>query len=361
MTPSGPVLPADAPDGARGPVLEDGDAAQDVRDAHPVETSDEVEPGGEAEAVEGTAVPPSLDGERVDRVVATLTGLARAEVAKLVDDGGVRIEGRPVTSRHRRVATGEWLEIRLPEAAAPERLLPDAATSIVFSVVYEDEAIVVVDKPAGLVVHPGAGHKDDTLAGGLVTRYPDLVAAAEAGAGEPLRPGIVHRLDKETSGLLVVGRTPEAFRSLVAQLAERSMGRTYRALAVGTVGPDEGVIEAPVGRSERDPTRMAVTARGREARTRYRVLQRFTEPIEATLLEVHLDTGRTHQIRVHLAAIGHPVLGDSRYGGRRRGIEAKRPFLHAERLRLVHPVTGVELEWEAPLPAELTELLATFR
>ncbi|MCU1493480.1 MAG: pseudouridine synthase, RluA family, partial [Acidimicrobiaceae bacterium] len=309
---------------------------------------------------QGTTVPSSLDGERVDRVVAMLTGLPRAEVARLVDEGGVRVQGHAVTSRHRRVVTGELLEIRLPEPSAPERLDTAGAGVIALDVVYEDAAIVVVDKPPGLVVHPGAGHHDDTLAGALVMRYPDLIAAAEAGAGEPLRPGIVHRLDKDTSGLLVVARTPEAFRSLVAQLADRSMGRTYRALALGTLSSEEGVIEAPVGRSERDPTRMAVTTRGREARTRYRVLQRFTEPVDATLLEVHLDTGRTHQIRVHLAAIGHPVVGDARYGGRRRGVAAPRPFLHAERLRLVHPTSGAVLEWAAPLPSDLVGVLALF-
>lgn len=305
-------------------------------------------------------VPASLDGERVDRVVALLTGLARAEVARLVERGDVTLDGHAVASRHRRVAEGQLLGIVLPVPAAPEQLAPVDAGSIAFVVVHEDDALIVVDKPAGLVVHPGAGHRDDTLAGGLVARYPDLLAAAQAGAGEPLRPGIVHRLDKDTSGLLVVARTPGAYRSLVAQLAARTMGRTYRTLAVGAVAADGGVIEAPVGRSTRDPTRMAVTAGGREARTRYRVLERFTQPIEATLLEVELDTGRTHQIRVHLAAIGHPVLGDARYGGRRRDVACARPFLHAERLRLVHPDSGDPLELTAPLPPDLVEVLAVF-
>ncbi len=307
-----------------------------------------------------TLVPASLGGERVDRVVATLTGLARAEVARLVASGGIRLDGERVVSRHRHVVAGEMLEIALAYPLLAAGAVPLLAETIDLSVVYEDASIVVVDKPAGLVVHPGAGHASGTLAAGLLARYPDLAAAAARGAGEPTRPGIVHRLDKDTSGLLVVARTPEAYTALVAQLATRTMGRRYRALAVGTVGPDEGAIEAPVGRSERDPTRMAVTVRGRDARTRYRVLARFTDPLPATLLELELDTGRTHQIRVHLAAIGHPVLGDPRYGGRRKAAPAARPFLHAEHLRLVHPATGEEIGFDSPLPADLVALLDTF-
>lgn len=306
-----------------------------------------------------TVVPASLDGERVDRVVATVTGLTRAEVARLVERGGVRLDGEPVSSRHRRVLAGEELGIDLPGPPDPAGAAL-RAEAVAFGVVHEDAAIVVVDKPAGLVVHPGAGHAAGTLAAGLLARYPDIAAAASTGALDPARPGIVHRLDKDTSGLLVVARTPEAQASLVAQLASRTMGRRYLALALGRIGPDEGVIEAPVGRSERDPTRMAVTVRGRAARTRYAVSARYDTPVPASLLAVELDTGRTHQIRVHLAAIGHPVLGDPRYGGRRRGVDVGRPFLHAEHLGLVHPSTGRRCEFDSPLPPELTELLATF-
>jgi 23S rRNA pseudouridine1911/1915/1917 synthase len=305
-------------------------------------------------------IPASLDGERVDRVVALLTALPRAAVTRLIDDAGVVLDGEAVHSRHRRVATGEQLEITLPDVVAPPELLPGGGPEVVFSVVYEDAAIIIVDKPAGLVVHPGAGHREDTLAAGLVTRFPDLVAAARDGAGEPLRPGIVHRLDKDTSGLLVVARTPEAYRSLVAQLAERSMGRTYRAIALGTLANDEGTIDAPIGRSERDPTRMVVSVRGREARTHYRVLERFETPVPATLLEITLETGRTHQIRVHLSAIGHPILGDARYGGAQRQVGVPRPFLHAEALRLIHPVSGAATQWFSLLPADLSEVLGRF-
>jgi len=305
-----------------------------------------------------TVVPASLDGERVDKVVALLTGLTRADVARLISGGGVLIDSHAVDTRHRKVAAGQQLEIHVGEGSVAHELRPVEPERAEFVVVHADESIVVVDKPAGLVVHPGAGQRHGTLAGGIVERFPDIAAAALAGAGEPSRPGIVHRLDKDTSGLLVVARTPEAYRALVAQLASRSMGRTYRALVVGAMAAEQGVIEAPVGRSERDPTRMAVSARGREARTRYRVLERFHEPADTTLLEVELDTGRTHQIRVHLSAIGHPVLGDPRYGGRSREISCPRPFLHAERLRLVHPADQLPREYTSTLPADLVSVLS---
>ncbi len=307
---------------------------------------------------EPIAIPASLAGERIDRVVALLSGRTRAEVAALVADGRVRIGGRPVAARHRRVQAGERLELDLPPPQELDGLEPAAAGAVAFGVVYEDASIIVVDKPAGLVVHPGAGHRGDTLAAGLLAAYPDLADAARAGAGEPNRPGIVHRLDKDTSGLLVVARTPAAYAALVAQLAERTMGRTYCALALGTFPADAGVIDAPIGRSARTPTRMAVSASGKLARTSYRVTARYTRPVPTTLLEVTLETGRTHQIRVHLAAIGHPVAGDTGYRGASRALGLSRPFLHAARLRLVHPELGTELEWTSPLPPELAEGLA---
>ncbi|MGH9093119.1 MAG: RluA family pseudouridine synthase, partial [Acidimicrobiales bacterium] len=237
-------------------------------------------------------------------------------------------------------------------------LVPDP--EVAFEVVHEDDQLVVVDKPPGLVVHPGAGRAHGTLAAGLLARYPDLAALAED--GDPLRPGIVHRLDRGTSGLLVVARTPEARRSLVAQLAARTATRRYLGLVAGDVAGERGVVEAPVGRSTRTPTRMAVSARGREARTRYRVLRRYGEPLASTLLAVALDTGRTHQIRVHLAAIGHPVVGDERYGpgGRVGGplLAPGRLFLHAAELSLDHPATGDRLTWRSALPPDLAAAVA---
>jgi 23S rRNA pseudouridine1911/1915/1917 synthase len=235
---------------------------------------------------------------------------------------------------------------------------------VTFAVVHEDADLVVVDKPAGLVVHHGAGHRAGTLVDGLVARFPDLAGLAERGGGDPGRPGIVHRLDKGTSGLLVIARTPQAYHLLSKQFRAHSAGREYLVLAAGRVEADEGTIDAPIGRSTRQRTRMAVTARGRQARTEYRVVARFSDPVPCTLLEARLDTGRTHQVRVHLAAIGHPVIGDERYGGpaaRPRPVTGQmvpgRLFLHAFRLSLDHPAGG-RRSWDAPRPDDLARVLA---
>ncbi len=306
-------------------------------------------------------VPVALAGARVDRAVALLCGLARATVADLVEAGGVRLDGVAVTTRSRAVHSGQRLEV---DVARPDVdvLVPDP--SVAFAVVYEDAELVVVDKPAGLVVHHGAGHHGGTLVDGLVARFPDLADLAGAGGGDRDRPGIVHRLDKGTSGLLVVARTPDAYRSLAKQFRAHSAGRQYLVLAAGTVEADEGTIDAPIGRSTRQRTRMAVTVRGRQARTGYRVVSRFSGPVPCTLLEASLDTGRTHQVRVHLAAIGHPVIGDERYGrslARPPSVMAEmasgRLFLHALRLSLDHPSRG-PMTWEAPLPDDLARVLA---
>jgi len=295
-------------------------------------------------------VPAALDGERVDRVVAMLTALPRAEVARLVDRGAVRIGGAPVAARSRRVAEGDVLEVDVPAARAPDELEGDQ--SVPFTVVHADDDVVVVDKPAGVVVHPGAGVREGTLVQGLLARFPDVAAAG----GDPDRPGIVHRLDKGTSGLLAVARTDDARRSLVAQLAARAVDRRYLALVWGEVEASQGMIDAPVGRSRADRTRMAVSAVGREARTRYAVRQRFPAA-GVTLLECSLDTGRTHQVRVHLAAIGHPVVGDARYGGARSGMRCPRPFLHACSLAFDHPRSGERLRFDSALPADLRGVL----
>jgi len=217
-----------------------------------------------------------------------------------------------------------------------------------------DPEVAVVDKPAGLVVHPGAGHDEGTLVGGLLARFPDVAALVEAGVCAPDRPGIVHRLDKGTSGLLAVARTPDAYRELVAQLATRTMERRYLALVAGEVGEDRGEVEAPIGRSARTPTKMAVTATGKPARTAYTVLERRDG---MTLLELSLQTGRTHQIRVHMAAIGHPVVGDARYGVADRRLGSGRFFLHAHRLAFDHPRTGERLTFTSALPEDLRSYL----
>jgi 23S rRNA pseudouridine1911/1915/1917 synthase len=308
-------------------------------------------------------VPATLEGERVDRAVALLTGLARSAVSALVSDGRVAVDGRRVESRSRTLAVGQTLRV---EVAPPADHGPRRDATVVFTVVHEDRHLIVVDKPAGLVVHHGAGHHAGTLVDGLLDRYPALAELSAAGAGEPDRPGIVHRLDKGTSGLLVVARTAEAFHSLSRQLREHSAGRHYRALVSGTVEADAGVVDAPIGRSPRQPTRMAVTRGGRPARTAYTVLARYGEPREATLVEATLDTGRTHQVRVHLAAIGHPVIGDDRYGpatgrGGPRALPPGRLFLHASRLSLDDPESGERRSWESPLPPDLEAVLSLER
>jgi 23S rRNA pseudouridine1911/1915/1917 synthase len=237
---------------------------------------------------------------------------------------------------------------------------PVADPSVAFEVVFADDDVVVVDKPPGLVVHPGAGHPTSTLVHGLVARFPDLAAPVGRPWPDPARPGIVHRLDRGTSGLLVVARTPVAYDNLVAQLAGRGVTRVYRALVTGEVETARGVVDAPVGRSQRTPTRMAVSRRGRPARTHYEVARRFAGPPPATLLDLSLETGRTHQIRVHLAAIGHPVVGDDVYGRGRPGPlpTLGRPFLHAAALGFDHPTTGAHLTFTSALPPDLEGALA---
>lgn len=302
-------------------------------------------------------VPASLDGVRVDRAVALLADLTRSAVDGLVTAERVRVDGRTVGSRSTPLRAGQALEVDLPEDVGVDRPGPDPSVAV--PVVYADDEVIVVDKPAGLVVHPGAGHRTGTLVNGLLARFPDLAALAEGPGADPDRPGIVHRLDRGTSGLLVVARTPEARAGLVAQLAGRRVQRTYRALVFGAVEGEAGVIDAPIGRSATTPTRMAVSRTGRQARTRYQVDGRFSRPVPTTLLRAELETGRTHQIRVHLAAIGHPVVGDDVYTRGRSvpGAVVERPFLHAAALAFDHPATGDRVSFTSPLPADLAAQL----
>jgi len=292
-------------------------------------------------------VPASLAGERIDRAVALLTGWSRADVAVLVEEGAVRVDGQPV-AKSRRLAEGEAVEVE----GQPEADRPPEAEPVEFPVVHADEDVVVVSKPAGIVVHPGAGHREGTLAGGLLHRFPDI-----AGVGDPMRPGIVHRLDRDTSGLMVVARSPKAYDALVAALAAREVERRYTALAWGRFDSKRGTIDAPIGRSATRRTRMAVREAGKDARTGYEVLTQYEHPVCA-LVECRLETGRTHQIRVHLAAIGHPVVGDATYGGDRNPLRPGRPFLHADALAFTHPSSGERLEFSDPLPPELAAVLS---
>ena len=283
-------------------------------------------------------------GERIDRyLAAALADLSRAQVQRLIGEGLVTAGGAAVRPAHR-VTAGERLRIEVPPAG-PSILEPQA---MVLDLVYEDADLLVVDKPAGLSVHPGPGHPDQTLVNGLLARIPDL-----GGIGGELRPGIVHRLDKDTSGLLIVAKTQMAHTRLTAALAARRVQKTYLALVRGVPDPVEGTVDAPVGRDPTNRQRMALVENGREARTHYRVLGGGGG---CALLEVRPETGRTHQIRVPLASIRHPIVGDSVYG--RGGPPAPRQMLHAWRLRFDHPITGATVEVEAAPPADFAACAA---
>jgi len=298
-------------------------------------------------------VPQALAGERIDRVVAMVTGVSRAAATAMIAAGDVRVDDVIVTSRAERIDVGATIEVELEDDGMSSGPATRSDADVDVVVVHLDEHLVVVDKPAGLVVHPGSGNRGGTLVQGLLARYPDI-----ADVGDPSRPGIVHRLDKGTSGLLVVARTDAGHAGLVTQFSARTVARQYLALVHGHPSSPAGMVDAPIGRSAREPTRMAVSARGREARTRYEVEAVFHGPIDVALVRCRLDTGRTHQIRVHLAAIGHAVVGDPRYGAKRSTLGLDRPFLHAATLGFTHPVTGDPLYFSSELPAELEAVLA---
>ncbi len=295
-------------------------------------------------------VPSALAGERLDRIVSLLTAASRADAAFLVTSGGAMVDGAVVVSGKLRLAEGQ--SITVDPGFLPQPVDPQPDPSVQFDVVYVDDHVIVIDKPAGLVVHPGAGNPDGTLVNGLLARFPDITHIGQRG-----RPGIVHRLDIGTSGLLVVARTDLAYERLVAALSTRDVGRRYRALVWGVPASPSGVIDAPIGRDHRDPMRMAVVVDGKVARTHYHILRTYRHVAEVAELECRLETGRTHQIRVHLAAIGHPVVGDGAYGGTRSAISTARPVLHAAQLSFAHPATGATMSFESPLPADLQAVL----
>lgn len=295
-------------------------------------------------------IPAALDGERIDRVVAILLDLSRSVAAAVVEAGGVVVDGEVANSGKVRLVEGQT--IILDPAAIPVAELPRPDDSVAFTEKFVDDDLIVIDKPAGLVVHPGAGNESGTLVNGLLARYPEL-----AEVGEPERPGIVHRLDAGSSGLLVVARNAAAADALIGQFADHSATRAYRALVWGHPEAPHGVIDAPIGRSRRDPLRMAVVADGRWARTEYQVLERYDRPAELSLLECRLETGRTHQIRVHLSSINHPLVGDPTYGQRRPTLQVKRPFLHAATLSFDHPRTGERVTFTSDLADDLAARL----
>ncbi len=303
---------------------------------------------------ETVRVPESARGDRVDRFLAAHLDLPRNQIQHWLRDGRVRSEGRALKPSS--VLEGrEALEIDSPPSREPGRVVPEEGP---LRVLYEDEHLIVVDKAAGLTVHPGSGQPSGTLANHLLYRYPELLEA-----GSPDRPGIVHRLDQGTSGVLVVARSPLAYRALSLAFADREIDKRYLAIAYGEPRPGQGEIDLAIGRHRHDRTRMSVRPDGRPALTRYRVV---ASAAGISLLELELHTGRTHQIRVHLKSLRHPLVGDPTYGEdrwrafpaplRRPLREFARPALHAWRLELAHPVTQQLLRFEAPLPEDLIAL-----
>jgi len=304
-----------------------------------------------------TRIPPALGGMRLDKALALMfPEFSRTMLKEHVEAGAVSLNGAPARPRDR-VRAGDRVHLRVEPRVKSDW----DAQAFTLPIVYEDEDIIVIDKPAGLVVHPGAGNPSGTLANALLHHAPELKQLPRA--------GIVHRLDKDTSGLLVVARSPRAHTSLVGQLQKRRVTREYEAVVQGVLTAG-GTIDQPLGRHRRRRTHMAVVSGGREAVTHYRVLRRFAAH---THLRLKLETGRTHQIRVHLAHIGHPLVGDPTYGGRPRfpkGANAdlidalcgfKRQALHAVRLALRHPANDRHMVWESPPPPDMRELLRSLR
>jgi 23S rRNA pseudouridine1911/1915/1917 synthase len=288
-----------------------------------------------------------VDGERLDRFLArSLPELTRSRLRHLIDEGLVTVDGKLPAKAGLALAAGARVRVTTPPPE-PSELAPEP---VPLHVVYEDDDLLIVDKPAGMPVHPAPGHAAQTLVNALLAYAPQLSRAGGEG-----RPGIVHRLDKDTSGLIIVAKNDAAHAALARQLKAREVEKTYVALVEGRLAQREGVIDAPLGRHPAQRKKQAVVAGGRAARTRFRVLREIDG---RTLLEVHPETGRTHQIRVHLASIGHPVAGDRTYGPGRPPVPSlRRQFLHASRLAFRHPRTGARIELEAELPDDLQQAL----
>lgn len=323
----------------------------------PEDSGDHTDPDPDpepAETVLSDTVPAAMAGERIDRVVALMTGLSRSVVRGMIEVGRVRVDATLVEVASARVAEGAAVDVVMPDRIEVD-VSPPANPDVRFEIVYEDDHVVVIDKPIDLVVHPGAGRETNTLVNGLVDRYPEVVSV-----GQPDRPGIVHRLDRDTSGLLVCARTQDAYDQLVAQLVVHSVSRVYLTLVRGVADAPSGVIDAPIGRSRRARTRMTISEDGKHARTHYETIETFTQPIEASFLRCRLETGRTHQIRVHLQAVGLHVLGDATYG-RPDPFGIGRPLLHAAELAFDHPATGERVSFTSPLPADFAGALDGLR
>lgn len=289
-------------------------------------------------------------GKRLDAWLAEQTELTRSAVQKLMEEGRVTAAGKPL-AKNTRLTGGETVSVELPEPEAVD-IVPQ---NIPLDVVYEDEDVIVVNKPKGLVVHPAPGHPDGTLVNALLYHCGDSLS----GINGELRPGIVHRIDRDTSGLIIAAKNDAAHLALAAQLADHTLARTYECLAVGNFREDSGTVDAPIGRHPVDRKRMAVVRQGgREAVTHWEVIARYPG---VTHLRCRLETGRTHQIRVHLAYIGHPILGDTVYGAKKPVAGLTGQCLHAVGLRFIHPRTGEPVELTCPLPEEFVRMLEKLR
>ena len=286
-------------------------------------------------------------GLRLDKAVADLTELSRGLANEQIKNGQILVNGLAKKAKYA-VKEGDVISYEVPDPEVVEYVAED----IPLEIVYQDEDVAVVNKPQGMVVHPSAGHTSGTLVNALMYHIKDL-----SGINGVLRPGIVHRIDKDTSGLLMIAKNDQAHLALADELKDKKSLRKYWAIVHGNLPNDRGVIEAPIGRSEKDRKKQAVTAKGKPALTRFQVLERFGD---YTLVELQLETGRTHQIRVHMAYIGHPVAGDEAYGPRKT-LKGHGQFLHARTLGFTHPRTGEVLEFTAEAPAIFQETLAKLR
>lgn len=293
-----------------------------------------------------------MSGKRLDSVLAgMMPEYSRSFIQKLFENGSITVGGDPCSEKKRKAAAGDIVEITIPQ---PERLEVEAE-DIPLDIVYEDDELLVVDKPAGMVVHPAPGNHSGTLVNALMYHCGDALSSING----VIRPGIVHRIDKDTSGLLMVAKTDRAHNALSAQLAEHSITRRYKAIVYSNIKEDEGTVDKPIGRDPGNRLRNAVVyTNSKNAVTHYRVLERFGG---FTLVEAVLETGRTHQIRVHMAYIRHPLLGDTLYGPAKNRYGATRQMLHAGVLGFVHPVTGEYMEFNSPLPQDFEDVLAKLR
>jgi 23S rRNA pseudouridine1911/1915/1917 synthase len=308
-----------------------------------------------------STVPPELDGVRLDRALAAIAPEhSRSMLARLIGEGRVTVAGRVVTKTSQRVGVGQEIGFDIPAPTASSL----QSQELPLTILYEDSDLIVIDKPAGLVVHPAAGHPDQTLVNALLFHVKDL-----SGVGGELRPGIVHRLDKDTSGVMIIAKNDEAHRRLTAAWSTDDVRKEYLALVYGTPAPARGTIEAPIGRDPRNRKRMAVVAGGRQAITDYEVVERFRY---ISLVRCRLRTGRTHQIRVHMKHLGHPIVGDPLYSGPQwRGIPDRkvqkvlasfpRQALHAWRITVKHPRTGEKVTFESPLAEDVRRVVDELR